>query len=120
MKRIEVIFTLNELKTIVPSITKEHLISELPHVRKIIKDMFFRLGCTVGDELEIIEGVTSRNRFNELDDSLRVTAYERLDEAHLRSKYASHQARLATNDIELMKDIDLMSNQRSYDMSDKV
>ena len=120
MKRIEVVFTLNELKTIVPSITKEHLTSELPHVRKIIKDMFFRLGCTVGDELEIIEGVTSRNRFNELDDSLRVTVYERLDEAHLRSKYASHQARLATNDVELMKDIDVMSNQRSYDMSDKV
>ena len=120
MKRIEIIFTLNELKTIVPSITKEHLTSELPHVRKIIKDMFFRLGCTVGDELEIIEGVTSRNRFNELDDSLRVTVYERLDEAHLRSKYASHQARLATNDVELMKDIDVMSNQRSYDMSDKV
>lgn len=120
MKRIEIIFTLNELKTIVPSITKEHLTSELPHVRKIIKDMFFRLGCTVGDELEIIEGVTSRNRFNELDDSLRVTVYERLDEAHLRSKYASHQARLATNDVELMRDIDVMSNQRSYDMSDKV
>lgn len=120
MKRIEIIFTLNELKTIVPSITKEHLTSELPHVKKIIKDMFFRLGCTVGDELEIIEGVTSRNRFNELDDSLRVTVYERLDEAHLRSKYASHQARLATNDVELMRDIDVMSNQRSYDMSDKV
>ena len=120
MKRIEIIFTLNELKTIVPSITKEHLTSELPHVRKIIKDMFFRLGCTVGDELEIIEGVTSRNRFNELDDSLRVTVYERTDNCWLSTKYASHLAKTCTNDIELMKDLDSSMNQRSYDMSDKV
>ena len=112
--KVQTIFTLNELKKITPSLTREHFFMECPKVKEALKELFWRLGCTIEDKFDIVDGVVSRNRFNELDDSKRITVYERLDEAYLRSKYASHQARVCTDDVGMMRELDACMNQRSF------
>ena len=47
------VFTLRELKTIVPSITVDHFKSENLVVKKALEDMFHRLGCCIEGEIEI-------------------------------------------------------------------
>ena len=112
--KVQTIFTLNELKKITPSLTREHFFMECPKVKEALKELFWRLGCTIEDKFDIVDGAVSRNRFNELDDSVRITVYERLDEAYLRSKYASHQARVCTDDVGMMRELDACMNQRSF------
>ena len=107
-------YTLNELQRITPNLRKEHFFSECPKVKKALRDLFWNLGCTLPDKPDIVDGVISRNRFNELDDSMRILVYERLDEAYLRSKYASHQARVCTDDVGMMRELDACMNQRSF------
>ena len=109
---VPVTFTLNEMQRITPSLTLEHIKSELPHVKEILKDLFFRLDCTLPDKVEIAEGVVSLNRFGEEDLSPRITVHERLDEEYIQSGRASHQAKVATKDIEMMKDLDNIRNLR--------
>lgn len=112
--KVQTVFTLNELKKITPSLTREHFFMECPKVKEALKELFWRLGCTIEDKFDIVDGVVSRNRFNELDDSMRITVYERLDEVYLRSKYASHQARVCTDDVGMMRELDACMNQRSF------
>lgn len=116
--RVHCTYTLNELKKITPSLTREHFFMECPKVKEALKELFWRLGCTVGNKWEITEGVVSRNRFNEIDDSMRILVYERLDRAYLQSKWASNAAKLATNDVEMMRMIDQHRNQRSFNMEE--
>ena len=54
--KVQVIYTLQELQKITPSLTKEHLISDKPHIKEILKEYFWRLGCTIPDKFEIEEG----------------------------------------------------------------
>ena len=112
--KVQTVYTLNELKKITPSLTREHFFMECPKVKEALKELFWRLGCTVEDKWDITEGVVSRNRSNEIDDSMRILVYERLDEAYLRSKYASHQARVCTDDVGMMRELDACMNQRSF------
>ena len=112
--KAQTIYTLNELKKITPNLTREHFFMDCPKVKEALKELFWRLGCTIEDKWDITEGVVSRNRLNELDDSMRITVYERLDEAYLRSKYASHQARVCTDDVGMMRELDACMNQRSF------
>ena len=114
--KVSCIFTLNELQKITPSLTKEHLISDKPHIKEILKEYFWRLGCTIPDKFEIEEGLITKNRYGELDSSLRIIVYERNDPEYMKSKYASHQVRVATNDVSLLRDIDNLTNQRSFDV----
>ena len=109
-------YTLNELQRITPNLRKEHFFSECPKVKKALRDLFWNLGCTLPDKPDIVDGVVTKNRFDVLDQSPRITVFERLDEAYLRSKYASHQVRVATNDVSLLRDIDSLTNQRSFDV----
>ena len=51
--KVSCIFTLNELKKIVPSITIEHFKSDNPKVREALNKLFFNLGCTLPDKVEI-------------------------------------------------------------------
>lgn len=118
--KVQVIFTLNELKKITPSLTKEHLISDKPHIKEILKEYFWRLGCTIPDKFEIEEGLITKNRYGELDSSLRIIVYERNDPEYMKSKYASHQVRVATNDVSLLRDIDSLTNQRSFDVGNGI
>ena len=107
-------YTLNELQRITPNLWKEHFFSECPKVKKALHTLFWNLGCTLPDKPDIVEGVISRNRFNELDDSIRITVYERSDVSYLQSKWASNAAKLVTNDVEMMRMIDQHRNQRSF------
>lgn len=118
--KVQVIFTLNELQKITPSLTKEHLISDKPHIKEILKEYFWRLGCTIPEKFEIEEGLITKNRYGELDSSLRIIVYERNDPEYMKSKYASHQVRVATNDVSLLRDIDSLTNQRSFDVGNDV
>ena len=112
--KVQTIFTLNELKKVTPSLTREHFFMECPKVKEALKELFWRLGCTVGNKWDITEGVVSRNRLNEIDDSMRILVYERLDEDYKQSKWASNAAKLATDDVEMMRMIDAHRNQRSF------
>jgi len=114
--KVSCIFTLNELKKIVPSITIEHFKSDNPKVKEALKKLFWNIGCTLPDKVEIDEGLLTINRFGCLDDSPRITVFERVDEIYLRSKWASHKVKIATNDVELMRDIDGLTNHRSFEV----
>ena len=109
-------YTLNELQRITPNLRKEHFFSECPKVKEALRDLLWNLGCELPDKPDIVEGVTTKNRFNVLDQSPRITVFERLDEAYLRSKYASHRARLFTEDVGMMQDLDKITNLRSYEV----
>ena len=109
------VFTLKELKTIVPSITTDHFKSENPVVKKALEDMFHRLGCCIEGEIEIQEGVTSLNRFGIEDTSPRFVVSERVDTEHLNSGYASDWAKRYSTDYEMIVDLGKLRNQRCYD-----
>ena len=110
-------YTLNELQRITPNLRKEHFFSECPKVKKALRDLFWNLGCELPSKPDIVEGVMTKNRFDVLDDSIRITVHERSDAAYLRSKWASHKVKIATDDVEMMKELDRSMNQRSFDIT---
>ena len=109
-------YTLNELQRITPNLRKEHFFSECPKVKKALHILFWNLGCILPDKPDIVDGVISRNRFNEEDCSIRINCWERQDELWIKTRFASHQVRVATNDVSLLRDIDSLTNQRSFDV----
>ena len=115
--KVNCIFTLNELKKIVPSITIEHFKSDNPKVKEALDKLFFNLGCTLPDKIEIDEGLLTINRFGCLDDSPRITVNERVDENWLKTRFASHQVRCLTDDVSMMRELDQKMNQRSFDIT---
>lgn len=118
--KVSCTFTLNELQRITPSLRKEHFFSECPKVKEALYKLFWNLGCTIEDKFDLVEGVTTLNRFGEEDDSVRINVYERDDPIWKSTKYASHQVKIATDDVTLMKQIDGIANQRSYEASSEV
>ncbi len=88
--KVSCIFTLNELKKITPSLDIEHFKSDNPKVKEALKNLFWNLGCTLPDKVEIDEGLLTLNRFGCLDDSPRITANERVDESWIKTRFASH------------------------------
>ena len=113
-------YTLNELQRITPNLRKEHFFSECPKVKKALRDLFWNLGCTLPDKPDIVEGVISRNRFNEEDCSIRINCWERQDELWIKTRFASHQVKTVTDDVEMMKELDRSMNQRSFDIGNGV
>lgn len=110
-------YTLNELQRITPSLRKEHFFSDCPKVKKALHTLFWNLGCVLPNEPDIGEGVVTKNRFGCIDDSIRITVHERTDSVWLSTKFASHQARVLTNDVEMMRELDKSMNQRSFDVT---
>ena len=113
-------YTLNELQRITPNLRKEHFFSECPKVKKALRDLFWNLGCTLPDKPDIVEGVVTRNRFNCIDDSIRINVVERSDLVWLKTRFASHQAKTLTDDVEMMRELDRSMNQRSFDIGNGV
>ena len=113
-------YTLNELQRITPNLRKEHFFSECPKVKKALRDLFWNLGCTLPDKPDIVEGVTTKNRFGCIDDSIRINVVERSDLVWLKTRFASHQAKTLTDDIEMMRELDRSMNQRSFDIGNGV
>ena len=109
-------YTLNELQRITPSLRKEHFFSECPKVKEALNKLFFNLGCTLPDKIEIDEGLVTINRFKEQDDSPRITANERQDLSWLKTRFASHQVRCLTDDVSMMREMDGITNHRSFDV----
>ena len=118
--KVHCTYTLSELQRITPSLRKEHFFSECPNVKKALHKLFWNLGCVLPDKPDIVESVITRNRFGCIDDSLRITVFERTDRAYLQSKYASHQAKTATDDVEMMKELDRSMNQRLFDVGNSI
>ena len=116
--KVSVTYTLNELQRITPNLRKEHFYSDCPKVKEALSKLFWNLGCTLPDKVEIDEGLVTLNRFGCLDDSPRITVNERQDEIYLRSKWASNAVKLATNDVEMMRMIDQHRNQRSFSLEE--
>ena len=115
--KVSCIFTLNELKKIVPSLEIEHFKSDNPKVRGALNKLFFNLGCTLPDKIEIDEGLLTINRFGCIDDSPRITVFERDDEKRVKIRFASHQVRCLTDDVSMMREMDGITNQRSFDIT---
>ena len=113
-------YTLNELQRITPNLRKEHFFSECPKVKKALRDLFWNLGCTLPDKPDIVEGVTTKNRFDCIDDSIRINCWERQDETWIKTRFASHQVRCLTDDVSMMREMDGITNQRSFDVSNGI
>ena len=114
--KVSVTYTLNELQRITPNLRKEHFYSECPKVKEALNKLFFNLGCTLPNKVEIDEGLVTLNRFGCIDDSPRITLYERQDESWLKTRFASHQVRCLTDDVSMMREMDGITNQRSFDV----
>ena len=82
--------------------------------------MFWNLGCVLPDKPDIVEGVTTKNRFDELDESIRINVVERSDLVWLKTRFASHQVRCLTDDVSMMREMDGITNQRSFDVSNGI
>ena len=109
-------YTLNELQRITPNLRKEHFFMECPQVKEALHKLFWNLGCTLPDKPDIVEGVVTKNRFGCIDDSIRINVFERHDLLWLRTRFASHQVRCLTDDVEMMRELDRSMNQRSFDI----
>ena len=118
--KVSVTYTLNELQRITPNLRKEHFYSDCPKVKEALNKLFWNLGCTLPDKPDIVEGVITKNRFNCEDGSMRITVFERDDENWVKTRFASHQVRCLTDDVSLLRDIDSLTNQRSFDVSNGV
>lgn len=110
-------YTLNELQQITPNLRKEHFFSECPKVKEALRDLFWNLGCELPDKPDIVEGVVTKNRFNEEDSSIRINCWERQDSVWLKTRFASHQVRCLTDDVGMMRELDQKMNQRSFDIT---
>ena len=112
--KVSVTYTLNELQRITPNLRKEHFKSDNPKVKEALKELFWNLGCTLPNKVEIDEGLVTLNRFKEQDDSPRITVHERVDLVWLKTRFASHQVKTLTDDVGMMRELDSISNARSY------
>lgn len=112
--KVSCTFTLAELQRVTPSLRKEHFFSECPKVKEALHKLFWNLGCELPTKPDIVEGVITLNKFNEKDDSVRINCFERVDIEWLKSKYASHQVKTLTDDVGMMRELDSISNARSY------
>ena len=115
--KVSCIFTLNELKKITPSLEIEHFKSDNPKVKEALKKLFWNLGCTLPDKVEIDEGLVTLNRLGEQDDSPRISCFERSDSNWVKTRFASHQVRCLTDDVSMMRELDQKMNQRSFDIT---
>lgn len=113
-------YTLNELQRITPNLRKEHFYSECPKVKEALNKLFWNLGCTLPDKPDIVEGVVTKNRLGCIDDSIRITVNERVDENWVKTRFASHQVRCLTDDVSMMREMDSITNQRSFDVCNGV
>ena len=115
--KVSVTYTLNELQRITPSLEIEHFKSEDPKVKEALKKLFWNLGCTLPNKVEIDEGLLTLNKFGCLDDSPRISCFERVDENWVKTRFASHQVRCLTDDVSMMRELDQKMNQRSFDIT---
>lgn len=118
--RVSVTYTLNELQRITPNLRKEHFFSECPKVKEALNKLFWNLGCTLPDKPDIVEGVVTKNRFGCIDDSIRINCWERQDTLWLKTRFASHQVRCLTDDVSMMREMDSITNQRSFDVCNSI
>jgi hypothetical protein len=114
--KVSCIFTLNELKKITPSLEIEHFKSDNPKVKEALNKLFWNLGCTLPNKVEIDEGLVTLNKFGCIDDSPRITVFERQDIVWLKTRFASHRVRCLTDDVSMMREMDGITNHRSFDV----
>ena len=114
--KVSCTFTLAELQRVTPSLRKEHFKSDNPKVKEALHKLFWNLGCTLPNKVEIDEGLVTINKFKEQDNSPRITAHERVDENWLKTRFASHRVRCLTDDVSMMREMDGITNHRSFDV----
>lgn len=107
-------FTLAELQRVTPSLRQEHFFSDCPKVKEALHKLFWNLGCELPNKPDIVEGVITLNKFNEKDDSIRINCFERQDILWIKTRFSSHQVKTLTDDVGMMRELDSISNARSY------
>lgn len=110
-------FTLNELQKLVPNFRKEALDLKDEVIQEKIRKMFWNLGADSTKKIEIQDGVLSRNRFGEEDNSTRFILHERLDKEYVLGKYASDYAKtyVDNKDYEMVIDLGKIKNRRAME-----
>lgn len=103
------VFTLNELKKILPSFKEEYIESTNPKVKEILYNFFFKLGADTRFGIKKQDGFITKNRWGEEDCSTRFVIAERLDDEWVYSPLASNEAKLYTKDQSLINDLSKMS-----------
>ena len=114
---VSCVYTLNELQKICPNLRLEHFKSDKQEVKEAVAKLLWNLGCIVPNKVEIVEGLESLSRLQEIDTSPRITFFERQDDNWLKTRFASHQVKILSKDVGMMKELDSISNQRSFDAS---
>lgn len=112
-----VCFTLNELQKLVPNFRKEALDLQCENIKDKLHNMFWQLGADLAKKVEFQDGVLSRNRFGEEDNSTRFILHERLDKEWVLGKYASDYAKtyVDNKDYEMVIDLGKIKNRRAMD-----
>lgn len=114
--KVSCTFTLAELQRVTPSLRKEHFFSECSKVKEALHKLFWNLGCELPAKPDIVEGVVTLNKFNERDSSIRINCFERDDIGWVKTRFASHQVRCLTDDVSMMREMDSITNHRSFDV----
>lgn len=100
---VKCIYTEQELIKLVPHFRLHLLKNE--KVKQHLEAMFHRLGCVFSEGYELQHGMTTRNRFGEIDTSPRIVLNERLDKEWVTSGNASSEAIKYTTDYNLIIDL---------------
>lgn len=107
----QVVLTEGEIQKILPSFKKEMLLSTKKEVQDILTKFFWDIGVDYKRGFDIEEQqVTTKNRFSELDDSVRIYFKERCDGIWLSSGYASELAKEVSSDPTLSRVLFKMKN----------
>lgn len=98
--RPTIIYTDNELRRVIPEWDEKLLNTSKGDCKAVL----WSLGCDVRSfGIEVQVGLTTRNRFGEIDTSKRYVMYERVDTQWKQSGYASHEACLYDEDDNLVE-----------------
>lgn len=97
-----VVVSASEIKKLVPDFHDDYELLCPEDFRK----MLWNLGCDTNKPIEKQEGLTHRNRLNEVVTCSRWVANERTDSEWIKTGYASREAKNLSSGSSLVRDLD--------------
>ena len=95
---IPIVFTENEISKMINRPFKYSMVENDENLLKLLNRFLYTIGVDTDCKIEIERDIITRNRFNEIDNSCRIVCKERSDELWVKSKHASLEAKILTND----------------------
>lgn len=97
-----VVVSASEIQKVVPDFNDSYESRYPEDFRK----MLWNLGCDINKPIEKQEGLTHRNRLNEVVTCTRWIANERVDQEWVKSGHASREAKNESSGSKLVRDLD--------------